>query len=147
MKKLYYFALSLTLILNAFHALGQSNAFDFDDVNDYVSVPNASGLISTTTAMSMSCWVFPTNAAAGWPNFDGFLGFRNDVNADFYLLQLNSTTVEARFRGNAGVFTASQPGLVLNTWQHFVLTYDGSTLKVYLNGVLGTSIAASGNHA
>lgn len=147
MKTNYYFAFYLTFILNSFFAFGQNNAaFDFDDVNDYVSVPNASSLISTNPAMSMSCWVYPTNPAASYPNFDGFMGFRNDFNADFYLLQLSSTQVEARFRNSAGTnFDVVQTGLVLNTWQHFALTYDGSTLRVYLNGVLGGSTPANGN--
>lgn len=146
MKSTLLFLFSTFLALNFSDTFAQNNALDFDGSNDFVEVNNASSLISTNSPMSMSAWVYPTNTASSFPNFDGFLGFRNDNNADFYLLQLGSTNVEARFTNSAGnTFTAVQPGLVLNTWQHFVLTYNGFTLSVYLNGVLGVSIPANGN--
>jgi hypothetical protein len=146
MKRLLLLYFNSFLILNTFSLVGQSNSFDFDGIDDFVGVTNASSFISTDTAMAISCWVYPTNSNAGWPDFDGFLGFRNDINADFYILQLNSTTVEARFRNSLGTnFDISQSGLTLNTWQHFIFTYNGTTLSLYLNGVLGTSIPANGN--
>ena len=138
-----------TLIISFFIlttlSFGQNNSFDFDGTDDFVNVPSATSLISGSSGFSMSCWVYPTNASSAWPNFDGFIGFRNESNADFYLVQLNSTTVEARFRNSTGTaFSLSQNGLTLNAWQHYVLTYDGSNLKIYQNGVLGASITASG---
>lgn len=120
------------------------NALDFDGTNDRITASNASALI-TGGGISMACWVYPTNPSAGWPNFDGFIGFRNETNADFYLLQLSSTTVEARLRNSSGtVFTIASPSLSLNTWNHFVLTYDGTRLRLYKNGVRVDSLAANG---
>ncbi len=125
---------------------GQQNGLNFDGVDDYAMVSNASGTIVGGTGISMSCWVYPVNANSGYPNFDGFCGFRNDSDADFYLLQLNSTNLEARFRNSSGVvYTLSYSGFQLNTWQHYVLTHDGTTLKLYKDNVMVQSLAATGS--
>jgi dihydrofolate reductase len=34
--------------------------------------------------------------------------------------------------------------LAANTWTHLAMTYDGTTLKIYVNGTLVTSTAQSG---
>ncbi|WP_421750655.1 LamG-like jellyroll fold domain-containing protein [Croceimicrobium sp.] len=126
---------------------GQSqNALDFDGVDDQVTVASASGQITGGTGISLSMWVYPTNSSSGWPDFDGFAGFRNNTDADFYVMQLGSNDVEARLRNSAGtVYTITANGILnQNSWNHFVLTFDGTTLSLYQDGALSTSIAASG---
>jgi hypothetical protein len=140
------FVLGLSLATQTAFAQ-QPNALNFDGANDFLNVPNASGLISNSTAtrISMSCWVFPkvSNPTA----HNGFLGIRNESNAGFYLLQLQGlNSVECRFRNSIGAATTiTSAGLVPNTWQHYVMTYDGTKLRVYRNGLLHDSTAASGN--
>lgn len=140
------FFISLLLLSGITKAQNQ-NCLDFDGINDVVTVPAASALISGATGISMTCWVYPTNnASAGFPDFDGFAGFRNEVNADFYLIQLApSLTLEARFRNSIdSAFTLSYNGLQLNTWQHLALTYDGIKLRLYKNGIRVDSMNAFG---
>lgn len=132
-------------ILSSQLLLAQNNALYFDGVDDQVTVPNGSALIASSSGISMTCWVWATNPAPNFPNFDGFIGFRNDLNCDFYLLHLNQTTVECRFRGASGVYTVNLTGFSINQWNHLALTYDGTTLKSYLNGVFNSSIPASGS--
>jgi hypothetical protein len=90
--------------------------------------------------------VYPTNNNNGWPDFDGYAGFRNDANADFYILQLSGSNIEARLRNSSGtVYTITYNGnLNLNTWNHFVLSYNGSTLTLYHDGSSASSIPATG---
>jgi hypothetical protein len=122
-----------------------SNALSFDGVDDYVSVLNGSSRVVGSTEMSITCWVYPTNAAPAYPNFDGFAGFRNDATADFYLLQVSAGGLEGRFRNSAGtIFTLTKTVLTLNSWQHLALTYDGAELRMYRNGVAIDSVAANG---
>ncbi len=47
--------------------------------------------------------------------------------------------------GSAQVKLNSVSALATNTWNHVAATYDGSTMKIYINGVLDASVAASGN--
>ena len=122
------------------------NALDFDGTGDEVTVPNASALIANSAAFSITCWVNPNSTSTPYPNFDAFAGFRDDIGADFYLLQVApANTLEGRLKNSLGVdHTITYPGLLLNTWQHLALVYDGSQLVLYQNGVQVSSIPATG---
>ena len=68
-----------------------------------------------------------------------------EFNADFCFLQLNSTNLEVRYRNNLGNnFDMVYSGLALNTWNHFLATYNGSMVKLYHNGVAVDSVSANG---
>lgn len=144
MKKHFTFIICLCLALGI-NVQGQ-NALDFDGIDDFVIVPNASSLITTGTGISFGFWVYPRNTTPSFPNFDSFGGFRNNSDADFYIIQIGANTIEARFRNSSGInFDITFNGLLLNTWQHFAFTYDGSMLKLYQNGVEVGSQTANGN--
>jgi len=141
-----HFAATLITGLFAPSLIAQNNALDFDGIDDQVIVPGASALIANATAMTLACWVYPTNTAPAFPDFDGIAGFRNELDCDFYMVQISpANTIEGRLRASNGLFyTVTSDDLELNTWQHVALVYDGSTLKIYHNGALSGSIAASG---
>jgi Concanavalin A-like lectin/glucanases superfamily/Secretion system C-terminal sorting domain len=143
MKKLL---LSLSILIATLTAKAQNqNAMAFDGIDDYVSVTGASNYVVGSTGMSLTCWVYTQNTAPNYPNFDGFAGFRNDVDADFYLVQVGANAIEARFRNDQGTpFTITSQSLTPNQWIHFTLTYDGATMRLYKNTVKVDSIAANG---
>lgn len=138
--------LHLILLLLPFATMAQNNFLDFDGINDIVETPAAtSTMLANATALTMSCKVYPTRITAGFPDFNGICGYRNEIDFDFYLIQLSSTDLEARFRNSAGVaYTITYTGLTLNQWSQFFLVYNGSTLKLYKNGIEVGSTAASG---
>lgn len=128
-----------------FFSIAQNNAFNFDGNDDFIEVPSASSLVAGSTELSMSCWVYPGNNSISWPDFDGILGFRNDTDADFYIVQFTPTEIEVRFRNSTGTnFDIIYNGLVSNTWQLFTVTYNGNVLTLYKDGVSVGSTAASG---
>ena len=111
---------------------------------DYVEMPNASSLIVNSTTFSMTGWVYPQ---ANTTAHSGIMGFRNNIDADFYLLQLqNYNNVEARFRNSSGTsFDILANNLLdFNQWQHLAFTYDGSNIHLYKNAVLISSSPANG---
>jgi len=147
-----HFALSLFLIatFTSFSASAQNqSSLDFDGIDDKVRVIGAVDLVSGSSEVSLACWASLSNPAPGFPDFDGILGFRNDFSADFYLLQLSATEIEARFRNsNNEEFTIVHNGdFQGNVWQHFTLTYDGALLRFFINGNQVDSIAANGTLA
>ena len=144
MKKLLLILLCLPVI-----GFSQLSGFElqFNSLTqDYVEISNASSLIANQTSFTMSGWVYPeSNTTHG-----GLMGFRNNVDADFYLLQLqNTNNIEARFRNSSGVNydIIAINGLDLNQWQHLAFTYDGSYIRLYKDGILLDSTAANGTIA
>jgi len=140
MKKL------ILLLCTPFFGIAQTDyelAFN-SATQDYVETPNASLLIANATTFSMSGWVYPQATST---SHSGIMGFRNNLDSDFYLLQLqNSNNVEARFRNSGGVkFDVLANNLLdFNQWQHLAFTYDGTYIRLYKNGNLIDSTAANG---
>ena len=138
--------LLLLILMSSNISFSQNNYLDFDGANDNVSIANSENILANATAITMSCKVYPKSTSTGFPNFDGLAGYRNETSFDFYLIQLSSTNVEARFRNSSGTaYTLTYTGLVPNQWNHLFLVYDGTTLKLYSGNTLVNSIAASGS--
>ncbi|MEI6695405.1 MAG: LamG-like jellyroll fold domain-containing protein [Bacteroidota bacterium] len=146
MKRLLFKFSFVFLILTIFvikNVESQSNQYlSFDGTDDWVSVPNASGLITNATAFSMTGWFYDNNLNYG----QGMMGFRTGTES-FYMISLNNGQIEARFINSSNV--TSQPAIPINTiianvWQHYAFVYDGSHTYFYLNGTLVSSVAASG---
>lgn len=122
------------------------NALSFDNIDDEVLVPNASGMIAGSNQITLTCWVKPNNANITFPDYDGFAGIRNNLDADFYMVHYSPTGVEARFRNSNGVnFDVIDPALQIGVWQHYALTYNGSELTLYKNGVFVATTIANGS--
>ena len=141
MKKLLIILLYLPVI-----GISQNTDYELEfnsTTQDYVQMPNTSATIANKTAFSISCWVNPQANTT----HSGIMGFRNNMDADFYLLQLqNTNTIEARFRNSSGLnydITATNL-LDFNQWQHLAFTYDGSYIRLYKDGIIIDSTYANG---
>jgi len=122
------------------------NALDFDGVDDFIALPNTSASIVGGSGITVSCYVFPRNVNAGWPDMDGYVGFRNNSDADFFMIQTTASNMEARFTNSSFTsFDMNYGGVLLNSWNHFVMSYDGSMLRLYHYGVPVDSVLASGS--
>jgi hypothetical protein len=105
-------------------------ALNFDGINDWVTVQPTS-LLNLIDGMTVEAWVFPTNAN----------GVRDIVikegASDHY--NLYSRNAQGRVETNVLVGgsnqTASAFALVANTWTHVAGTYDGTVLRLFINGV------------
>ena len=136
MNKILSFVTILILSLSISFSQNVSNALEFDNIDDYVGVPNGTALFANLSEFSMCAWVYPTNPDANWPNFDGYLGIKNENVCDFYVVQINGTGIEARITTDMGTFTIDPPDLsqiTVNEWHHYALVYTGSELQLYLN--------------
>ncbi|CAN5322938.1 hypothetical protein BH10PAT1_BH10PAT1_1790 [soil metagenome] len=114
----------------------------FDGINDYLKVDNFTSQLANKSSMTMSGWVKPSNNPS---NHNFYFGIRNDSSADFYVVQLSgSNSLECRFRNSSGTAFTTSNTVTPSVWQLVTLVYDGKNVTCYVNGVAGTSVAASG---
>ena len=112
----------LLIIIPLFGVSQTNHELEFNSATfDYVEMPNTSSVIANKTAFSISCWVNPQADIT----HSGIIGFRNNLDADFYLLQLqNTNNIESRFRNSLGVNydIIAINALDFNQWQHLAFT-------------------------
>jgi hypothetical protein len=124
--------------------MSQSNQYlHFDKVDDFVQLPNGSQYVSGTTQLSLTGWFYTDALAYG----QGYMGFRaGSGTAEFYLIQLNNGVMECRIVTTAGFFEYVAPAntAIPQVWQHIAWIYDGTAIKLYVNGALKGSKPASG---
>ena len=108
----------------------------FDGTDDYMS---ASAVLSTGTTMSWSLWMKTTDTS-GW---SGIISSNVDPGYDSWIFRRNTddTYEWVVDWGSHSEFPAA--AVEDNKWHHVAGTYDGTTIKLYLDGVLYDSDSES----
>ena len=102
----------------------------------------ASAVLDLANTVSVEAWVRPTAAGQNGAIFEKTVN--GWVNSQ-YMLFLEAGVAKFRVRTTSGaLLPVDGPTLALNTWTHLVGTFDGTTLRLYVNGVLAASAAAQG---
>ncbi|HXH12490.1 MAG TPA: LamG-like jellyroll fold domain-containing protein [Alphaproteobacteria bacterium] len=117
-------------------------ALTFDGVNDWVTVNDAPSL-DLTTGMTLAAWVYPTTNT-GWRT----IVIKEQSGQLIYALY--SSTDSKKPSGHVFVngkdeILRGPSQLPLNTWTHLATTYNGSVLRLYVNGVQVSSRSVSGS--
>ncbi len=105
------------------------NALSFNGTNALVTVPDANSL-DLTTGMTLEAWVNPSVVSGKWRDV-----IYKGVNDIYYLM---ATSPSQGRPATGGTYTSnllSTSNLPVNTWSHLAATYDGATLRLYVNGV------------
>ncbi len=114
-------------------------AASFDGANDSVAVPSTANL-SAKTAVTVEAWVRPS-ALPGSGSFASVVTKAESYSLQFNGPQLEFTTmkggVRRRVQAPAGTVVAGQQ-------YHIVGTYDGTTQRLFVDGVLVASGSYSG---
>jgi PKD repeat protein len=105
-----------------------------------------SASLDLSSGMTLEAWVNPVALNGSWMNVifkaNGDPGSANPA----YLLQgcsAASSAPSVYINGAPSNLAASSP-LPLNTWSHIAATYDGATIRFFVNGLLVASRAQTG---
>lgn len=147
MKKIYK-KLQLLLLAMVFalplSLQGQTNQYlHFDGEDDFAILEEAGQYVDGTTALTITGWFYCDELNYG----QGYMGFRSGSgDGEFYLIQLNNGVMECRLKSTTGLheYVAPANTAIPQVWQHFAWVYDGSSILLYVNGMLNGSASASG---
>jgi glucose/arabinose dehydrogenase/fibronectin type 3 domain-containing protein len=118
------------------------NALSFNGTSSVVRVASSSSL-DVGGAMTLEGWVKPTASQSGWRTV-------LQRQTDAYYLNASSGAGALRPAGG-GTFGSGSSGTLIgptaipvSTWTHEALTYDGTTMRLYINGVEAVSKPQTG---
>jgi hypothetical protein len=123
---------------------GRANsAYDFSGTSQYITIPDNTDDKPTTTGLSVSVWVKPSSLTVDKQRII------STTEGGGYVLSLNETSSSqcSALTVCFGVYvngvqraTEMPKSLLTNgTWNLITATYDGTTIKLYLDGVLKNS--------
>lgn len=119
------------------------NALLFDGVNDYVSTPDV-GDLDFTNGMTLEMWVYPSTTPVGPTYWTGiakayvyYLYPTHGDHSNYPIIGFENNGQETQLPGTSVLPAA--------TWSYLVGTYDGSTLRLYVNGSQVSSMSGPGN--
>ena len=131
-------------ISGATWAIGKfGTALSFDGVNDVVNVRRLDSL-DLTTGMTLEAWVYPRSLGTVWRT----IALKEQPGNYAYAIYGSTDTSRPSANVVSGGLDRDLRGtstLALNNWAHVAATYDATTLRLYIDGALVSSVAASGS--
>ena len=143
-----------TLVNGPTFSSANGGSIVFDGTNDYaITTENLTPTLNITSQITLETWLMST-ATANVTHGDGInsKGLSSDNNSGVYetliILSggINYPFFRMRIGGSTPVYSPTNIPLNLNQIYHFVSTYDGNIIKIFINGVeSGTGLVQTGN--
>ena len=118
-------------------------AFSFDGVSSYVSIPDSPSLDTFVSSITVETWIKMNQLTADW-NWEGIVtkgnsSWRLQVTAGAQTVAFSATGVSphADLYGSRNVYDGQ--------WHHMAGVYDGTNMFLYVDGTLDVSQPATGS--
>lgn len=132
-----------TLVGDTIYGTGVvGDAFSFDGIDDYVTIPNATPLESSVITVTAFAKM-PDTGSSQRLIVDSSHGF---IDQKGWALQTDPGGSVSFIYGNGGAFIAAGSTTLIDDDQfhHLAGVLDGSMISIYVDGVLETSVAFTG---
>lgn len=132
-----------TLLNGATYSTGKINGgFSLDGVNDSISISPSFGtnFMTNTKAHSYAAWIYPNNVTTS----NAFI-IQCGQSDNGTTMALSTNKLAYWFNGgNSSTISNGSRSISANTWNHVVVSYNGSgQVSFYINGVLDSTKSAS----
>lgn len=118
----------------------------FDGTNDYINMGNTSlGIDAGSTQITLEAWIYPTafisyrgiisRIASSGP-FGGWMIYTDGDSGNRLGFAVNVSGIWSVLPNIGSLST--------NLWYHLTGTYDGSSMKIYVNGLQSNSVSKPG---
>jgi len=147
MKKKIYALLIFSLFGLGLSLQAQNMGLDFDGIDDYVVTSNDINL--SGAALTLEAWINADSFQSATPFISQIFGSETASNAAF--LRLGDADIDKNkvqfvlYFGTSQVKLTSNLALKTNTWYHIAGTYDGSDMRIFINGDEDASVAQTGS--
>jgi parallel beta-helix repeat protein len=112
------------------------SALSFDGSDDYVEVPDSPTL--NPSAITVMAWVYFKELSSSFPSNNSMIiskGTDYDANGSFCLFATGPQGICLHMKDNGqDVYFIQMVDFVEGEWYHVAGTYDGSEMKIYING-------------
>ncbi|MCD4797205.1 MAG: right-handed parallel beta-helix repeat-containing protein, partial [Candidatus Cloacimonetes bacterium] len=107
------------------------NAFDFGNTrqNDYLEIPYSENL--NPDQFTVSLWA---KVEGGQGSYRSAITSRGNSRTGYIIYASNSNKWDFWTGATSSWSIINGPDIVLDTWTHIAATFDGSTMKLYING-------------
>ena len=104
---------------------GVSNGLNFDGSNDRITIPHSSSF-NATSAFTVEAWIKTS--------YSGTYKYITTKGEDSFYLAVN-TGKAAIYLKNVGGWLQSSVNVNDDQWHHIAGTYNGSAMKIYVDGI------------
>lgn len=133
MKKAFTLFLATLFFITTF---SQSKGLYFDGTDDYVSIPAKAGVL-TGSALTFETWLRPATGITS----HNMIFYNGPILIYFYPNGANPGIIaEVNTSVDNSWAEYQLPAAWTNQWHHLAVTYDGSLIQLYLDGVAVSSL-------
>ncbi|HNW97236.1 MAG TPA: peptide-N-glycosidase F-related protein [Bacteroidales bacterium] len=144
MKKIFFILIAIIAGIVQTPVFSQNFGLDLDGTNDKIGVTDATSL-NPTTALTLEVWInADTWKSSVWA---GTIIGKQSTSPDCGYCLTAGEGGKAEFTiaiGNVWQKVTTPAVMGLNAWYHIAGVYDGSIMKIYINGELQASLNVTG---